>query len=868
MAMKPGITTYSTNEQKSQQQISQCDMLTWAKYYYDLGLTPLPCKPKAKEPICEWKQWQYCRPDWSEIEIIWEKAIAKHGHNNLNIATLLGEAHGLCAIDIDDPKKFRQARLSIGLSGDDLKTWIRKSHRGYALIYKYPQGYDLPPNIPNETFGAELLGNKHLLMFPPSIHPSGTRYCWFKGYRPGKIPLAEIPKLLLEAFGVAKKQDNGQDNDKLILPTSNFPERDSQLPNWAYEVIQTLSPYWRESHRHNLSLSLAGVLAKRGVNEEIAERILKKLAEENDDNELKDRLRVLMDTYNRLADGESILAWQGLERIVDEETLKKLDTLLPKPLTNTVARPTNPCTDLGNAERLVRLFGDRIKYVPQWGWLVWDGKRWVRDIGNLRVTKFAEETVRIIYEEASKASNQDDRTRLAHWAVTSESRQRITSMIELAAPMCLADPEEFDRDPYLLNCLNGVVDLRTKNLRPHDPNLKLTKLAPVNYVPDAVAPTWQKFLNDIFLGDKDLIAFIQRAVGYSITGDGCENVLFICYGSGSNGKTTFHNTILKVLGDYGKVMAVDALLKRREQADSHPTVLADLQGVRLAVAQEIEEGRHLAIARVKTLTGGDRIKARFMRKDYFDFDSTHKIWLATNYKPIISDTTYAMWRRIILIPFMAIFDETRRDKKMQEKLLLEAEGILAWLVQGCFEWQQQGLNPPKVVLEATEEYRTEMDRIQLWLEECCEADSKAITSFADLYASYESWCKEVGEEPLSKRRFGDRLSDKGFEKVTLPGGVKARKGLRLKNASPIHFPNDQAESMNSYPCADRANVPNFLYNASNMAIHSGNTETSAQQHISTDSTDLRGNLIELPQNVKFVETEKWLDELCQSQEMP
>ncbi|MEZ8221830.1 phage/plasmid primase, P4 family, C-terminal domain-containing protein [Candidatus Fervidibacteria bacterium JGI MDM2 JNZ-1-D12] len=835
-------------------------LILLARQYYELGLAPIPCAPRSKKPACKWERWQNHRPDWSELELVWHEAIQRFGQN-LNIATILGEAHGLCAIDVDEPEKFRLARQQVGLTENDLQTWVTKSHRGGALIFRYPQGVKIPSKVSNQNWGAELLGNERILMLPPSIHPSGTRYQWV--FAPHKVALSEIPPTLLEVFGISKKFD--AQNVKSETYNDN-----GELPQWAWDLISLLRPYWFEGQRHDLALALSGVLARRGVDRSLAEKILSTLVNEQGDPELRDRIRALLDTYDRLAENESVLAWSGLEKTLDESTLRAIDSLLPRNGSSTVVvvsepiqRPQNPCTDLGNAERLVRLFGNHIKFVPQLGWLVWDGKRWLRDIGNQMVTKMAEEVVRSIYAEAAQAVNPEERTRLAKWAMASENRQRIMAMVELAAPMCRADFSDFDNDPYLLNCLNGVVDLRTGKLLPHNPDLNLTKLCPVDYDCDATAPTWQKFLTDVFLGDHELIAYIQRALGYSITGDVCEDTLFICYGSGSNGKTTFLSVVLEVLGDYGKVIAPDALLKRNQQADSHPTVIADLFGCRLAVAQEVEEGRHLATARVKALTGRDRVKARYMRRDYFEFSPTHKIWLATNHKPIITDTTFAIWRRIQLVTFRAVFDADRRDKRMLQKLLAEKEGILTWLVQGCLQWQQHGLNPPKVVQEATREYQSEMDKVQTWLEDCCVVDPKAVTPFSDLFVSYTEWCKNNEEEPIGKRSFSNRLTEKGFSSVTLPGGVKARKGLRLKDMQPSKPPEppkppEPRESLEPAEvthegvcfCAD---VPKNEHFAANIATHEENVQSSAQEHKSTKL----GTTLE-PQPDTFVETEAWL----------
>jgi putative DNA primase/helicase len=768
-------------------------MLNVARRYYDLGLTPIPCEPRSKKPACEWAQWQHRRPSWEELEQVWHDAINRFGEN-LNIATILGEAHGLCAIDVDDPEAFRIARIFNKFPDEDLETWITLSHRGGALIFRYPNGYDLPSKAPNEFWGAELLGNKRILVLPPSIHPSGTPYRWAQGYSPDQTPLADLPIHLLSIF--IGDQLLKQMTHSVTRPQNDYGNSNG-LPAWARSVVALLKPHWQEGWRHDAALSLTGTLAKRGVPKEVAESILRELVREANDPEVKDRLRALMDTYDRLAEGESVLAWQGLERVLDEDTLKALDRLLPEPPRNgqrpTLATADQPdaldqaLTDRNLAKLFAQLVKDQVFYVPEWGWLRYETGRW-RRASDAEIAALAMEVIPRYYTEQALNAPPERRREFLEYALKCHSRHRLNNALELAKGLLLARPDEFDRYPYLLNCLNGVVDLRTGNLLPHDPSLRLTQLCPVAYNPDATAPTWQRFLSDVFLGDQDLISFVQRALGYSLTGDTSERVFFIAWGSGHNGKSTLFGTIQRLLGDYAKTVTTDALLKRREQADTHPTGLADLYGVRLAVASETEEGKHLATARVKALTGRDRIKARYMRRDYFEFEPTAKIWLFTNHRPVISDTTPAMWKRLILIPFRAHFDpdSPQCDKRMPEKLWAEREGILAWLVQGCLAWQREGLNPPPVVREATKEYQSEMDKIGAWITERCEVDPKAVTPFADLYADYEAWCREQGDEPMSKRRFGDRLSEKGFPPATqrLSGGAKARKGLRLRPHPP------------------------------------------------------------------------------------
>ena len=824
-------------------QLLPCKILTrrlldLVRRYYELGLTPIPCEPRSKKSTCAWAQWEYRRPSWEELEVVWRDAIERFG-DQVNIATILGKAHGLCAVDIDNPKLFKQARQAIGLTENDLRTWTTLSHRGGALIFRYPKGHNLPSKVSNELWGAELLGDRHLQMLPPSIHPKGTTYCWLKGREPEQIPLADVPEPLLFAFIGERPKPTSR---SVTLPQNGHGDCNG-LPAWAHAVIALLRPYWHEGWRHDTALALAGVFAKRGVPKEIAENILRKLTREAGDNEVKDRLRALMDTYERLAEGESVLAWQGLERVLDDETLQALDRLLPEPPRNghcpilaTADRPDDldqALTDRNLAKLFAQLVKDQVLYVPEWGWLRYETGRW-RRASDAEIAALAMEVIPRYYTEQALNAPPERRREFLEYALKCHSRHRINNALELAKGLLLARPDEFDRHPYLLNCLNGVVDLRTGNLLPHDPSLRLTQLCPVAYNPDATAPTWQRFLSDVFLGDQDLISFMQRALGYSLTGDTSERVFFIAWGSGHNGKSTLFGTVQRILGDYAKTVATDALLKRREQADTHPTGLADLYGVRFAIASETEEGKHLATARVKALTGRDRVKARYMRRDYFEFEPTAKIWLFTNHRPVISDTTPAMWKRLILIPFRAHFDpdSPQCDKRMPEKLWAEREGILAWLVQGCLAWQREGLNPPPIVREATKEYQSEMDKIGAWIAERCEVDPKAVTPFADLYADYEAWCREQGDEPMSKRRFGDRLSEKGFPPTPqpLPGGVKARKGLRLRPDQPnqpTDFPNNQS-------CADCAVVPNFQDNPIETKKLPRNSQSSAQEHNSTN----------------------------------
>jgi putative DNA primase/helicase len=379
---------------------------------------------------------------------------------------------------------------------------------------------------------------------------------------------------------------------------------------------------------------------------------------------------------------------------------------------------------------------------------------------------------------------------LAH-CLKSESAPRINAMLDLARsePGIPVLPEELDRDPMLLNCKNGTLDLRTGILRDHCRDDLLTKLCPTAYRPEAACPTWERFLTDIFPatgdaaeqpGNLDLIGWLQRLLGYCLTGDVSEQVLPIFWGQGANGKSTLLNAVQGVLGpDYTMKAPPDLLMVKR--GESHPTERADLFGRRFVVAVETEAGGRLAEALVKELTGGDRIRARRMREDFWEFDPTHKVILCTNHKPKIRGADHAIWRRPRLVPFTVIFPDDRQDKKLPEKLRAEAEGILAWMVRGCMDWQRAGLGMSGDVDRATAAYRSEQDVVATFVTECCVTGSPEYRIRAsELYGRFKRWCEEAGESAVvSRQDFGTSLSAMdGVERFTNNGTWYRGIGLR------------------------------------------------------------------------------------------
>jgi putative DNA primase/helicase len=341
-------------------------------------------------------------------------------------------------------------------------------------------------------------------------------------------------------------------------------------------------------------------------------------------------------------------------------------------------------------------------------------------------------------------------------------------------------PAKLDAPPWLLNVINGTLDLRTGQLRRHSQDDMLTKLASATYDPTARCPTWERFLSRIMAGRQALIDYLQRAVGYSLTGSVREQVLFFLHGEGANGKSTFLEAIKYVMGEYASTAAPDLLLVR--QGEPHPTQLADLHGRRFVSTVEVDDGRRLAESLVKQLTGGDGVKARRMREDFWEIMPTWKIWLAANHRPEIRGNDHAIWRRIRLVPFDVRIPPDEQDKDLLDKLKAEAPGILAWAVRGCADWLRIGLSDPPEVLSATEAYKSESDLIGGFLAECNTGDPNYRSRTSELYAAFSTWVERQGErQTMTGKRFGMELRRRGIQ---LDDGRRWYIGVALQDPPP------------------------------------------------------------------------------------
>jgi len=438
-------------------------------------------------------------------------------------------------------------------------------------------------------------------------------------------------------------------------------------------------------------------------------------------------------------------------------------------------------TDLGNARRLVALHGQDLRYCHAFGkWLVWDSTRWKLDATN-EVTRRMFDVVRQMHDQAACETSRAQREALENWARKSESDGKICAAISLAQSQreLVITPDELDQQPWLLNCENGTLDLRTFELCPHRREDYLTQKAGALYDPNATCPTWDAFLNQITDGKLRLQAFLQRAVGYSLTGLTSEQCVFLLWGTGQNGKTTLLEAVRAVMGNYAQHAEFSTFLHVRNRSIRND--LAALRGARYVTAIEADPGERLSESTIKTVTGGDPITARFLHREFFTYRPTYKLFLAVNDKPQVRGMTKGTWRRIRLIPFTMPIPEEKQDRHFLDKLRPELSGILAWAVRGCAAWREPGLEPPPEVVEATEGYREEMDIVGAFLSECCVPERDAVVTARDLYSRYTAYCERTGERRLTQRDLGLMLAQRGHAMVRL-GKTRTRawRGLRLE----------------------------------------------------------------------------------------
>lgn len=694
-----------------------------AHNYLKRGLVPIPVEPHGKKALVKWKLFQEHPPTQKEVDAWWDR------WPDANVALITGAASGFIVVDIDSETGERAYQQLLG----DVPTPTNITGRGRQRFF---QCLDVPVRNRVKVFdGVDIRGDGGYTVVPPSIHPSGAQYHWDDEHGRGlDCPFAALPAAFLELL---THYATGKHPDQVPEPRPEVATGKIATPFRLPDAIS-------EGARNDTLFQYACSLRAQGL----------------------DQAQIL-----------AFLAVANVERCasaLDDDELEGI-------VASAAPYAEGHNTDLGNALRLVRQHGGKLRYVPEWGtWLAWNGCYWERDRTG-EVMRLAKSTVRQMYAEASSKQDSGQRAALVKWALASESEKRLQAMVALArseAGIATA-VESLDQDQWLLNVANGTIDLRSGKLRAHNPDDLITRMIHTDYDPDATAPRWDAFLYEIMDGDKSLIGYMQRLVGYTLTGDVSEQVMPFLHGFGANGKTTFLNAVLNLMGPYAKQGDPQLLMTR--SSDAHPTNMADLQGSRMVACSEVDDGRSFAEATVKQLTGGDQIKARFMRADFFEFAPTHKLWFSANHQPIVKGTDYAIWRRIRLIPFEVTIPEGVRDRDLPAKLRAELPGILAWAVRGCLGWQAGGLQEPERVRAASDAYRTEMDVIGQFIDEACVVDPAAEVEAKRLYGTYGDWCEASGLKACAMQSFGRRMKERGYDKRRSTGGRYRYRGIAAQD---------------------------------------------------------------------------------------
>lgn len=439
--------------------------------------------------------------------------------------------------------------------------------------------------------------------------------------------------------------------------------------------------------------------------------------------------------------------------------------------------------DTGNAERFVDMFGENIRYnFDNKCWYVWNGNTWQKDSKQL-VKCYADLMIEKMKEEAMHEP--DTKIADALWKNVKHmsSNSGKEAMLKEAQHISIIPTQnaDYDKDPYLLNCKNGVVDLKTGRILPHERKYMLSRNTGIDCDLSGEPELWIDTLSGIFQKSLDMVDYIQKALGYSVTGDTKEQCFFQCWGNGSNGKSIFFGVLYNVLGTYSLNAQVDSILTRSKGNSGNASPdLARMDGARFVRTNEPNEGARFNEGLVKQLTGGDdTITARFLYGQDFEFVPIFKLWIACNYKIVVRGTDKGIWRRMRLIPFNANFEGANDDKERREKLRAEYPKILGWIVRGCLKWQKEGLEPPTEVRLATDEYKDEMDIVESWAKDCLNLKKNCREKGGDLYQSYERWAKQGNEYQMSKTKFGLELSKK-FEKTVMNGYVYYC-GVQLKS---------------------------------------------------------------------------------------
>jgi len=723
-------------------------LLDAALGYARRGWYVFPLAARTKTPMKDFAWRELSTTDADQVRAWWDK------RPTANVGIDCGKS-GQTVVDVD---------VKPGIDGRETWSGLCQQHQiddshalvsltgggGQQLFYNAPNGTDIRNSAGKLGLGVDVRGNGGYVVAPPSIHPNGREYVWETSSHPDDNPPYPLPDALLTLL---TKEEKERKNGSEPLP--------DEIP---------------EGQRNTFLASLAGGMRRRGVSREA---ILAALEVVN-----KKRCKPPLPQ----AELEKIAA--SMERYEPEDPFvpSPQASIKTKKVTIKDIKTAFNRAETGDAELLAKMFGDSIVYDHgQKCWYRWDVHRWIKDrtglVRRLVSGPMAAQYYRvasIILEKLTSKMDGDQEKAIrdmakdyAKRANTLRYKHRIENVLSLATSVSelALTGDEWDKNPWLLGVGNGVVDLRTGKLRDGVPEDYIRTYTPTEWQPEANAPRWDVFLQEVFDGDAELVGFMQRLLGYGITGTQREHKLPILWGVGRNGKDTMLAAIKNTLGAHARAVSAKVMLASRRDASpgSATPYLCDLQGLRLCWAGETREGAWLNVAQIKSMTGGGEQAGRPLYGNPITFMPSYLLMLMTNSKPHADADDFATWQRLLLIPFTQVFveDPTNEqhlaDAGLRQKLEKEASGILRWLVRGCLLWQAQGLNPPDVVLAATEEYRAEEDLFGTFLEECCYLAVDVQEKSSVLYKEYKEWASEYGLRPMSLTAFGTRMV-KRFER--------------------------------------------------------------------------------------------------------
>lgn len=672
-----------------------------------------------------------------------------------NIGLLLGKKSGILDVDLDC--MAAKALADVILPEPAVKFDRGSPDSGHYLFKASSFGSrkSFTANKSGSTL-VELRGDGAQTMIPPSVHPNGNKLSF---------------TALNEAANAVEYAD--------LLKAVNLLAACS-------EIAQS----WQEGLRHDLAMAFSGLARKQDLNANLVMQIVQRICQINNDPEEKDRLNTVRSTFSKPMD--DLIGYKGLVACLGHSAAKRIADRIAayseKPrhfeIVNSKIEGGNiinfgqfsdkaNVTEAKMGSTLGQWFIGRAVYVfEKKQWMIWNGCYWEADQRSI-ITKLAYQFVTEAKEALFDRGKYSDLSNLSQF----ESLNRLENIAKFASTDCSVSATEFDTDPLLLVSSSSWIDLGSGSSMVPNPKKLVSKALNVEHDQQASCPTFLQFLNDVFENDQDLIRFVQRAIGYSLTGSTSEQCLFIMIGDGANGKSTFINVINKLLGLYGTTAASQTLIANG--GNSIGDDLVDLIGARLITVSETEEGQSLAEAKIKQMTGGDRLKGRPLYGSHIQFNIIGKLWLATNSLPQINNTDHGIWRRIKAIPFNRTFSAEEQDKNLSDKLLKELPGILNWAIEGCLDWQNNGLQTPDIVEAQVAEYRISMDSISQFIQDECEVDKDHSCAASKFFQAYRDWCSGAGRKSQSQASF-----KRSLEKITGVYQHRSSNGLQWHGIQP------------------------------------------------------------------------------------